>query len=364
MSTAPLTGVRRRTGVTALTLAAAAMSLLVGLHMLAPYLHRTGPQLWHPHLGWLAVSVSVELVSFAALSELQRTVLRTAGTVIRARSMLRLTFESNALSRTVPGGSALAAQHSYRRLRAWGASTPSVAYTMIASGVVSTVAFAALAAFASAVAGADVAGPTPLVVAAAALACLLVTVDQVRRRPSATVRRMERLLRMVERARRRAHPHAHATLTGLVDAVANIRHSRRDWSASLIYASVNWIADLTCLIAACHAVGAGATTIALAALAYVAGMSVTSLTTTPGGLGIVDTAMILTLTHGGVHPTAAVAAVLLYRFISYVLVAAAGWFLWFASRRHHPGLRHRTSSRPFRLRVISPLKQGEHRVAA
>jgi uncharacterized protein (TIRG00374 family) len=60
-------------------------------------------------------------------------------------------------------------------------------------------------------------------------------------------------------------------------------------------------------------------------LAYVAGMSASGISLLPGGLGVTDAAMILVLSHGGFGIASATAAVLLYRLVSYVFIAAAGW---------------------------------------
>jgi hypothetical protein len=59
--------------------------------------------------------------------------------------------------------------------------------------------------------------------------------------------------------------------------------------------------------------------------AYIAGMSASSVAVLPGGFGVVELAMILTLHGTGVPTAAATAAVLLYRLISCVLVVAVGW---------------------------------------
>ena len=110
--------------------------------------------------------------------------------------------------------------------------------------------------------------------------------------------------------------------------VAELReiHPRHlDWTAGLAYAALNWLADLACLVASCRAVGAHGATIELAVVAYVAGMAVSSVSLLPGGLGVVDAAMVLALVHGGLSPVQATAGVLLYRLISFVfIVASAG----------------------------------------
>jgi uncharacterized protein (TIRG00374 family) len=101
----------------------------------------------------------------------------------------------------------------------------------------------------------------------------------------------------------------------------------------LFFASMNWLLDLLCLIAACRAVGASGPTLAVALIAYAGGMAASSLPLLPGGLGVVDGALLLALTHGGLPLADATAAVVLYRLISFVLVAAIGWVFWLVLRR-------------------------------
>ena len=69
----------------------------------------------------------------------------------------------------------------------------------------------------------------------------------------------------------------------------------------------------------------------LVTAAYVAGTGAASLSLLPGGLGVMDAAMIFALTQGGVSTVSATAAVLLYRLISFALVVALGWLVWGAT---------------------------------
>ena len=79
-----------------------------------------------------------------------------------------------------------------------------------------------------------------------------------------------------------------------------IKPRNRDWLAGLGFAELNWVADLACLAACCHAVGANGSSLLLVMVAYIAGMSTSGLSLLPGGLGVVDAAMIFALTQGGV----------------------------------------------------------------
>jgi len=67
--------------------------------------------------------------------------------------------------------------------------------------------------------------------------------------------------------------------------------------------------------------------LSLLLLAYAAGMAASSLSLLPGGLGVVDAALVLTLVAGGIPAASALPAVLLYRLISLGGVVTVGWMV-------------------------------------
>ena len=96
--------------------------------------------------------------------------------------------------------------------------------------------------------------------------------------------------------------------------------ARRPW---LLPASIGyWVGDCGVLVAAVHAVH-GSAPIAVIALAYMLGQLGNALPL-PGGVGAVEPAMLGVLTASGVNPAVGAAAVVLYRFVSLGMQAAAG----------------------------------------
>ena len=53
----------------------------------------------------------------------------------------------------------------------------------------------------------------------------------------------------------------------------------------------------------------------------------------PGGLGVIDSALILGLIAGGLDAGLAIAGVLLYRAISLGFIIGTGWIFWLIIRR-------------------------------
>jgi uncharacterized membrane protein YbhN (UPF0104 family) len=56
-------------------------------------------------------------------------------------------------------------------------------------------------------------------------------------------------------------------------------------------------------------------------------MAASGISLLPGGIGVVDTTMVLVMVAGGIPAAAALPAVLLFRLISLVAVVAAGWLV-------------------------------------
>ena len=143
---------------------------------------------------------------------------------------------------------------------------------------------------------------------------------------------IHRSFELVARLLERRRPGAAAAVRRTADELDAVRPRRRDWVAGGSFALLNWLADLACLVAVFQAVhGTEGTSFPLVLTAYVAGMSASSVAFLPGGLGVVEVAMIVALHAGGVATAPATAAVLLYRFISCILVVAIGWLFVVAS---------------------------------
>lgn len=309
--------------------------------VVGPHAGRIARSLSHPNLWWLLVALLAEVSSLAAFAQLRGRMLSAGGTRIPLRRMLVLTYAANAVSLTLPAGSALAVGYTFRRLRRWGASVPLASFALLASGVLSSVSFGLLGLAGALLAGADHSNP---VVLGAGVLLALVVVVLVRRmthRHDALVHAAERGLRGANRLLRRDPESGLSHVRQFVSDLTQIKPRHRDWLAGLLFASLNWLTDLVCLVACCRAVGAHGTTISLVLVAYLAGMSVSSFSLLPGGLGVADAAMIFALSQSGVSVGSATAAVLLYRLISLGFNAAAGWVLWAVTWR----LEYRARSR-------------------
>jgi uncharacterized protein (TIRG00374 family) len=323
--------------------------------LVAPYLGRAISALDRPDVSWLGVAVVMELMSMGAFARVQRRMLSAGGANVSMRRMAALTYAANAVSVCLPGGTALSSGYVYKRLRSWGATVPAAGFTLVASGVLSTASFASLAVVCAVLAG-GAALSSVLIVAGVSVAAVLAWLVRPRRKLDLLVRAVGSSLKLVNRIMHRAPETGLVGLRRIAGEMSEIKPRYRDWLAGFGFAGMNWLADLACLVASCHAVGAGRSSLVLVMVAYVAGMSTATISPLPGGLGVADAAMIVALTRGGASTVSATAAVLLYRLISVALVCALGWLIWaaawLADRRRAPALpvsrypRTPVSSRP------------------
>ncbi len=274
-------------------------------------------------IAWVIVAVIATAASMNGLARVERRMLRAAGRELSFPRMVGLAYVANAMNATLPAGSAISVGFVVKRLRTWGATPAAAGFTVLASGVLSSVTFFGLAAAAALVGGGSAIGYAGGLAALAIV--VLVAVVLARLKPALARSAVTRGERALTRVSARAAAAVHSALSGLT----SIRPQTRDWAAGAGFAAMNWVADLGCLIAACHAVGLSGAAPALVLTAYIAGMSASSIAFLPGGFGVVEVAMIGTLHAGRIDVDAATAAVLMYRLVSCVLVVCVGWLVWY-----------------------------------
>jgi hypothetical protein len=103
-----------------------------------------------------------------------------------------------------------------------------------------------------------------------------------------------------------------------------LRLSKSGWSEVGSCGLCNWLADAGVLAVSVLAMGASVPWHSLL-LVYGLAMVVGSLGITPGGIGLVEGTLCLGLVGAGLPAALALAAVLLYRLVSFWLVMATGW---------------------------------------
>lgn len=297
--------------------------LAVEVVLLYPSISDAVRRLGSVHWGWIAACVAAAAASMSSFARMQRRLLGAAGVKVRQVQSLAVTYAANAMSVSLPGGPLFSTTFTYRQSRRWGASPVVASWQLAMAGVLSTGGLALLTAAAALLVG-GTANPVALVTAAAAIIALVVGVRWVVRHPDGLLTAGRVVLRWVNSVR--GHP-AEQGLDRWREILAQLESvtlGRRDGAAAFGWAGWNWIADVACLGFACYAAGAHPS-IAGLAIAYAAGKAVGTVPLLPGGLGVVDGALTAALVAGGLTAAEALPAVIIYRLISFVLVAVAGW---------------------------------------
>ena len=298
---------------------------------------------------WAVAAVGLELAAMAALASLPRRLLAAGGGRVGARPVLAITFAANAVSVSVPvAGPELGTLFTFRRLTRQGADPALAGWSLLAGGLVSAVTGALL------VAGGGLSSGSTVVAAAAAPAGLLAAAAL---GLVAAAARWPRLLRLLERpagwAARRAGPLARRfaedpgqAIRAWTGRLGALRLSPSGWAAVTGLGLVNWLADAAVLAVSIRAACA-AVPWHLLLLIYGSGVAAQSLTITPGGLGVAEGTLGLALVTAGLRAGPALAAVLLYRLVSFWLMAGAGWLIFLRLRSWRPAApAERRSVRP------------------
>lgn len=279
-------------------------------------------------VGWVIACVGVECLSMVFFALLQQRLLKAGGVRLTARWLLSTAYLANAVAVSVPViGSGMATTYAYRRLREQKAE-PVIAQAALAmAGVVSTVTFAVVVAVGALVSGRQA---VALSAAAGGLTCVIILAAGVAglRSPacrSALRRVTTRLLCAVQRVVCRPRGDPGQLINAAVARLSLFRLTPATVGSAFTWGMLNWAADAGCLILSIKAIGVGVPWGGVL-LAWSAGQGAASFSPTPGGIGVVEVAMTAALAAAGLHPAEALAAVLLYRIVSFKFIPSLAWF--------------------------------------
>jgi uncharacterized protein (TIRG00374 family) len=279
------------------------------------------------HLDWpfAVLTLVSDLLAFVCLWELDRVALGTDDRL----AVIAAQLVGNAAGRILPGGGATATAVSARLLRSAGMDTAEAAAGFSATTAIRLATTFALpvVALPAILGGARVDHSLAMAAYLGAVAFVLVLVAGVL--VMSTDRPLELTGRTVQwvlnkTVRRRLSP-----LTDLPQRLLDVRDFVRNtlgarWKTALLTAVGTIGFDYLALLCALRAVGAKPQP-SLVLLAYAAAAVLALIPLTPGGLGFVEAGLVGTLKLAGVAASAALAATLLYRIVSFWLpLPAAG----------------------------------------
>ncbi|MFI5935107.1 YbhN family protein [Actinoplanes sp. NPDC051494] len=318
---------RRGPVVATAVLTVLAIELFLGWR---PLLDAIG-QLRTPHWNWVTGAVVAEIASMGCYARMQRALLRGAGTKVQIRRHVALAYAAHSLSVTLPGGPLFSTAFSFQHLRRFGASSAVASWCLALSGVLSAGALVVIGAVFGLLTRNTNSLRTLLLYLGGAL-LVAVGVRLLARQPQLLIAPARSLLHGINRLRRRPIDTGHARLVSLLDQLRSVRIKPADFAYAVLLAVANWLFDALCLWMCCIALDAEGLRPQHLVIAYCAGMAAASVPIVPGGLGVVDGALILGLVAGGLSSSTAVAAVVLYRLISLGFVIGLGWLVWLVMR--------------------------------
>jgi uncharacterized protein (TIRG00374 family) len=291
--------------------------------------------LGHAPLYWIRLAIFVESVSMVTMARMQRRLLRAGGVRLPINSMLGIVYASNSISVSIPiAGSPMSAAFSFRAFARRGADRNLAGWALAMSGVISSVTFALIVSVGAIVSGNVIAAVLGVLAGSATvvpvLTCLVAIRNDRLRAPLAAAAVWS--LRLVQRIIHRPEGEPRELVDLTIERVRGLRLRGRGWAFVFWLATVNWVGDIACLAVSIMAVGSPVPWSALI-LVWSVGLGAASFGITPGGLGVVEAALAAALVAAGVHSPQAVAAVLVYRLISFWLVDAVGWALYGATRK-------------------------------
>ena len=282
--------------------------------------------LGHLHWLWIPAAVLLESASMAAFAIMLRRLLAAGGASVGIRSMLATAYAANAVSVSVPlAGPALATAFTFRRFTRQGADAPLVGWSLLVGGVISSAA-AALVVIGGALASGNILVAAVAVPGGVLAVAALVVAGAAARRPrlrGALERPAAWALQQGSRMLRRSGTEPRQIIQAWAQRLGSLRLTPAGWVAVTGLALANWLADAAVLAVSIRATGAVVPWHDLL-LVYGSGVVAQSLNITPGGLGVTEGTLSLALVATGLGASQALAAVLLYRLVSFWLVALAG----------------------------------------
>jgi uncharacterized protein (TIRG00374 family) len=272
------------------------------------------------------VAALAELAAYGASGLLQRRLLAAGGVRAGVGPLTAIAMAGNAIACSLPGGSAVAAVFGFRQFRRRGADEALATWASVAFASLTALTLAFLALMGLLISGPD--GPVGglwLLVGVLVVGPAIGIVFLLWPRVLVTV--VAPILRLARRSAPFLRHQPEDVLLRLVERVETVRPSVGDWLIGAGFALGNWGADCLCLVAAFRAVGTPLPWRGLL-VAYGAAQVAANVPVTPGGLGVVEGSLTVALVAYGGPTEETVAAVLLYRIISFWAMLPIGWLAW------------------------------------
>jgi len=275
---------------------------------------------------WVGMAALTELLAIVAFGALQRELLGAGGVRASLADMTAIAFAGNAIQNSLPAGPLWSNVFAFRQFRRRGADDVLAVWTLVATSIASAVSLALVAVLGLVFARNEQVGADLAAVAGGALGLLLL-VRYLLRQHHWTLPAAAAVLRLSQRLIHRPRGDSRQLVNEGWARLTAVAPKPRTWVLAFAFAAANWLWDCLALALCFLAVGETVPWQGLL-LAYGAAQLAVNIPITPGGLGVVEGSLTIALVAYGGQREATVAAVVLYRLISFWGLLAVGWASW------------------------------------
>jgi putative heme transporter len=277
--------------------------------------------------GWVLAAIGAALASMHSFAQIQRTLLKSAGVTVKQSRSEAAFYAGNAVSTTLPGGPVLSATFIYRQERLWGASPVVASWQLVMGGVLQVVGLGFLG-----LAGAFLLGaknnPFTLIFTLGVFIALILLAQAVASRPELIDGIGVKVLSWVNSVRGKPQDTGLEKWRQTLSQLESVSLSRRELAVAFSWSLFNLVTLIACLAFAAYAAG-GHPSLPGLTVAFAASRAAGSIPLMPGGLLIVEAVLVPGLVTSGMSLPAAISAMLIYRLVSWILLAVIGWILFF-----------------------------------
>ena len=313
--------------------------------------------LTHVKWEWIAIGVAAEVASIVTYALVQQRLIQAGQIQAPVGWLTGVTLANIAITNSLPTGSIIATIFTYRQYRQRGADEVLAGWVIVALLVVTSVTLAVVAATGVAIAGSE-SSNLDLVGVTIGVLVLTLVVGALFVQRAALIWILTMLIALTRLVNARVGDRSEVLVDRFVGRLTAVRLSPVQMLMALTWGLLNWALDCACLVFSFVALGVGVPWRGLL-LAYGAGQLAANLPITPGGLGVVEGSLTVALVAYGGAEVSTVAAVFLYRLISFWGELPVGWTAWALLAR-----RRRRQLRALEAEAVEPVTSDPEEVRA
>jgi len=308
-------------------IAVAVVVLSVELTLVRDQLANAWRSLYSANWWWVLAAVGSAMASMHFFGDIQRKLLRSAGVPVHQWRSQAAFYAGNSLSTTLPGGPVLSATFIYRQQRNWGATPVIASWQLVMSGALQVISLTLLGLGSAFFLGAKH-NPFSLIFTLAGFIMLILLAQAVASRPDLLDGVGVRVLSWVNYLRAKPPDNGLAKWRETLAQLESVNLTRRQLGIAFVWSMMTLVTGVATLLFACFAAG-GKPSLLGVVVAYVAARAVASIPLMPGGLLVVEAVLVPGLVSSGMTLASAISAMLIYRMVSWIFIAAIGWVVFF-----------------------------------